>query len=511
MHFSRLFKSSPHCCASPNGILVATLSSSAVTLRSTVTLETVNVVKLSQDLSGPVSTLAWSPSSSKLLVAAGDQIQVFSAGDSSYHATIRNPAPGSGKPAVIQFGARDTEIFVCSALGLKFVIFDLSTSKTIEVNSPKFHLPSSAGRGVSLRFPTNHLALLTRVSGKDLISIHHPITRQVQRSWYPDTIDAQGLTWTPDGRWLLLWESPAQGHKLLLYTPDGQFFRSVGATSISGGPDADLEPGIKLCRLSPDAASCVIGDCSRAVGVLGTQTWRDGLRLLHPGTIVPTDTLQVWQEKLSNLGGRSTHTFVRATQIVSPPSRLVDGKASAEIKPGCSSAAFDASSTLLVTRLDDSPCTLWIWDVTAGELRAVLIFHSSVNFSWHPCARELLLVTCLDEDSRGLSYVWDPLSNGPTPVSLREHLPDGMIVGKARATWVSKESEFPVLLLSDAQHYVVVSCVEGDQCPTPWREVAQAEHDDFSSIRDMEDDRGMSILSAEDTSALDDTFSFKHI
>jgi hypothetical protein len=79
----------------------------------------------------------------------------------------------------------------------------------------------------------------------------------------------------------------------LLYTPDGELFRSIGASSIVGGQDADLETGIKLCRLSPDASLCAVGDHSRTVGVLNTQTWRDCLKLVHPTTIVPKDTLQV--------------------------------------------------------------------------------------------------------------------------------------------------------------------------------------------------------------------------
>ena len=203
--------------------------------------------------------------------------------------------------------------------------------------------------------------------------------------------------------------------------------------------------------------------------------------------------------------------------MVSPPSRLVDGKPSMENKSGCSSTAFDASSTLLATRLDDSPCTLWIWDVTAGELRAVLIFHSVVSFSWHPSVRELLLVNCQDDGSRGLSFVWDPLSNGPKPLNLKDYLSDGKIVGKPQTSWIYKrETDPPVLLLSDAQHYLLVCSADADQCPTPWREAAGNEwnlgsaREGFSSIRDAGSDRDLSALVADDTSTLDDTFSFKY-
>ncbi|KAH6896963.1 WD40-repeat-containing domain protein [Thelonectria olida] len=512
MHPSCVFKSSLHCSASPNGSFIATLSSSSIVIRSVRSLQTVHSVKLPGDFSGPISTLAWALSSKRLLVANADQIHVFSATDSSFHATIRNPVGGSGKSLLVKFGARDAEILIYAAFGLKLVIFDLSTSKAVEINNPKLYLPASISRGLSFQPHTQHLALLTRASGRDVVSIHHPVTRQIQRSWYPDTADAQGLTWTPDGNWLLLWESPAHGHKLLLYTPDGQFFRSIGAANLAGGDDADLEPGIKLCSLSPDSALCAVGDYSRGVQILNTRTWRTDLSLLHPTTLIPKDTLQVWQEQLgAPVEGHATRTFIRATQMVSPPSRLGDGKS------GCSSFAFDASSTLIATKLDDSPSTLWIWDVSAGELRAVLMFHSTVNFDWHPAIRELLLVTCQDENHRGVSFVWDPLTNGPEPVLLEAHLPDGKLVGKTQSVWINGETESPVLLISDAQRYLMMSCADAaDQCPTPWHEpggndrVLGSAREASSYDQGIEDADDLSALLVDDTSTLDDTFSFKN-
>lgn len=262
-------------------------------MRLALSLSIAHVVKLPPDLTTPVTTLAWSPSSSRILVASADQIHVSSIVDSSFRATIKNPAVGGGKQTLVQFGAHDDEVFACAAFGLKFSIFDLSTSKAIEIGNPKFYLPSSAPRGFSVRPQTSHLAILTRTNGRDAISIHHPKSRQVLRSWYPETVDAHGLKWTPDGQWLLLWDAPAHGHNLLLYTPDGQPFRSMGASSITGGEDADLGTGIKNCSLSPDASLCAMGDGSRTVGALSTQTWRGGLKLVHPTTVVPKDTLQV--------------------------------------------------------------------------------------------------------------------------------------------------------------------------------------------------------------------------
>ncbi|KAF9773922.1 hypothetical protein IL306_008178 [Fusarium sp. DS 682] len=480
-------------------------------VRLALTLSIAHVVKLPSDLTTPVTTLAWAPSSSRILVANAEQIHVSSIVDSSFRATIKNPAVGGGKQTLVQFGARDDEVFACAAFGLKFSIFDLSTSKAAEIGNPKFYLPSSAPRGFSTRPQTSHLAILTRTSGRDAISIHHPKTRQVLRSWYPETVDAHGLTWTPDGQWLLLWEAPAHGHKILLYTPDGQLFRPIGASSIVGHEDADLEMGIKICSISPDTSLCAIGDGSRTVGVLSTQTWRGGLKLVHPTTVVPKDTLQVWQEQQNDLSYEGTsYTFLRANQMVAPPNRLIEGKLPNEVRVGCSSLAFDASSTLLVTRLDDAPTTLWIWDVTADELRAVLMFYSAVDFQWHPTARELLLVTCQDEKYRGVSFVWDPLSEGPKPISLGAHLPNGKIVGRTRTTWINSEPEFPVLLISDGQNGVLMSCSDEAQCPTPWREGAIGDRT-LGSVQDLGDTVDFSALMPDDTSTLDDTFSYKHV
>ncbi|KAH6963789.1 hypothetical protein DER45DRAFT_122854 [Fusarium avenaceum] len=510
MRTSRVFKASPYCVASPDGKFIATLSSQSITVRLTLSLSIAHVVKLPTDLTTPVSTLTWAPSSSRILAASADQIHVFSVVDSSFRATIRNPAPGGGKQSLVRFGAHDDEVFACAGLGLKFSIFDLSTSKAIEINNPKFYLPVSAQRGYSVRPRTSHLAILTRTGGRDLVSIHHPKTRQVLRSWYPETVDVHGLAWTPDGQWLLLWEAPAHGHKLLLYAPDGQPFRSIGASSIVSGQDADLETGIKSCGLSPDASFCAIGDGSKTVVVLNTQIWRDGLKLVHPATVVPKDTLQVWQEQLNDSSdGGTSYTFLRANQMVSPPSRLVDGKPPTDVKTGCSSLAFDASSALLVTRLDDAPTTLWIWDVTAAELRAVLMFHSAVDFQWHSTTRELLLITCQDDKYRSVSFVWDPLSEGPKPISLEAQLPNSKIVGKTRAAWINGEPEFPVLLLSDAQNGVLVTYADSAQCPTPWREGAVGDRT-LGSIHDIGDTIDVSALMPDDTSTLDDTFSFKH-
>lgn len=224
---------------------------------------------------------------------------------------------------------------------------------------------------------------------------------------------------------------------------------------------------------------------------------------------------QVWQEQLQG----TRPTFVRAQQTVSPPAPAAEGRLPKDATSGCSAAQFDASSNLLATRLDESPTTLWIWDLGAAELRAVLIFHSTVDFQWHPSIQELLLITCPDEIRRSSAFVWDPLSDGPAFVAFEEQLPEQRLASKERVLWVNSSSETPTLLLSDNRHYCLLSLVGEGQAP-PWQD--DAEHsvnvtsgDDSlsrtglmrthnarqsSNTHDSKDD---------DTSLIDDTFSFK--
>lgn len=226
-------------------------------------------------------------------MASTEHIHVFSATGTPFEAAIRTPVVGSGKLSAVRFGATDNDILVFSSMGLKLILFDLSTSTAMELANPKFYLTTSANRTFSIRPQTNHLALLTRVNGKDIISLHEPRNGQVQKSWNADSVDAQALLWTPDGNWLVLWDAPAQGHRILLYTADGQHFRTLNALEITRNEDTELAAGIRLCQTSPNSKWLAVGDYSRNVTLLNTSLWRPTMTLKHPSAINPRDTLQV--------------------------------------------------------------------------------------------------------------------------------------------------------------------------------------------------------------------------
>lgn len=468
MRFSKSVKSSLHSLPSPDGNHIATLFSTVVNVRAVRNLEVVNILSLPQDFAGPVLGFQWSPTSRLLLIANSTEIKVLSALDNSFSATVRNPVAPGTKPAYVGFGASDAEICLVASFGLKFVVYDLASFKAVEIANPKFG-PSAAARCFSFRPRTHHLALLTRTAGKDHISLHAFPTRELQRSWAPDTIDAQGLLWSPDGRWLIVWESAAHGHKLLFYTSDGHIFRTwLGpANPAPENRDYALGAGIRTVQFSADARHLAIGDFSRSLYLFNMTSVTETMRVQHPSSLVPSDTLQIWQEQVGvSQTGPSIHTFLRTTQTISPSTRSLDGSDQAS---GCVSILFDPSSVLVATRLDDSPGTVWIWDIQAAELRAVLLFHGSIGgLSWHPTTRETLLVRCEGDQYNGVVFVWDPLSEGPRSVDFSQHLPI-KVTGKSRALWLGRDtSSSPSLFLSDAQNYVLASLIELDQGSPPW-------------------------------------------
>lgn len=172
---------------------------------------------------------------------------------------------------------------------------------------------------------------------------------------------------------------------------------------------------------------------------------------------------------------------------------------------GCALLSFDPSSALLATRLDETPSTVWIWDTTAAELRAVLLFHGSVvRTVWHPVIRETLLITCDGDAYNQLVFVWDPLSEGPKCVDFTGSLPSGPV----QPAWLNIPSlETGALLACNNEAYMFASLAMDDDetAAVPWA----AEDKNSSQPHGHESPSSAADAYDEEASELDDTFCFK--
>jgi hypothetical protein len=461
---------------SPDGAYVATILPSKLSLRQTRSLEISRVVSLPPELSSSIAWFLWSSSLNRLLLASADTISVYSSTDPQFSANITNPTSGTTKVSFVTFGATDDEICVFSEFGLKLSIIDLKTSRSVDINGPKFYNPGSASKGISYRPLTRNLALLTRSGGKDVISIHARDTLEVVRSWAADTVDAQGLDWSPDGRWIVVWESAAQGHRALVYTADGHLFKSWNGPTPVSDEEADiaLGAGIKLYDWARTGTNVAVGDYSKRVSVLAAPAFTETVSLLHTTAIKPSETLQIWKEQVAaSQNGGFDREFVQATQTICPPTSGSSPTNSAEAKTGTNILSFDHSGTLLVTRTENMPTTLWIWDIVTRTLRAVMVFHAPIaKASWHPTMDELLMVRCEGEESRGLVQLWEPSWTGPRIIDFASQIPGGKAIGKTVARWLNVESSKPAIFFSDSQDCILALVVDGSDTEgdVPWQD-----------------------------------------
>ncbi|EKD20302.1 WD40 domain-containing protein [Drepanopeziza brunnea f. sp. 'multigermtubi' MB_m1] len=495
MRFSRSFKSSTQSLPSPDGAYIATILPSKLSIRCTRSLDITRVVSLPAELAASVSWFLWSASSARILLASPDNIRVYSSLDSQFSATLTNPTSGTTKATHVAFGADDNEICVFSDFGIKLLIFNLVTSKSVEINSPKFYNPGSAPKGMSYRPGTGNLALLTRCGGKDVISIHSRGALDVTRSWWPETVDAQGIQWSADGRWLVVWESASQGHRLLVYTADGHLFKAWNGPMPMSEEDVDLTlgAGIKLFHWGCNGQHMAVGDYTDRVTILSAPSFSESMIITHTADVKPTGSLQIWQEKITPSPNGFSREFVAATQTVCPPTSASSPPNSIEAKTGTNLLSLDHSGTLLATRTENMPTTIWIWDIGSRILRAVMILHVPIaKASWHPSIPEVLMIRCEGDEARGLVHVWEPSWTQPRIIDFALHIPGGKLIGKTICRWLNTGGASAAMLFSDSQDFILACLPDSDDEEPPWEAGSRG-----NSVCDQQGESPLLLVPAE--------------
>lgn len=362
-----------------------------------------------------------------------------------------------------------------------------------------------------------------------MISLHSNETYKVFRSWNPDTIDAQALTWSPDGKWLAVIESAAQGHRILFYTADGHLFKAwTGPRPASDEKDIDCGAGVKTVEWSVDGRQLAVGDYSQRVTLLSTANFSEAMRLDHSTTIKP-EGVHIWQEQLKATPSGLSRSYHLQTQVTCPPTSA-SSTSSPEAKSGIVSLAIDASGTLVASRCENLPTTVFIWDSSSKILKAVLIQHSPIaKVTWHPTINEVLVIRCEGDESKGAAYVWEPSWEEPKIVNFGTQLPEGKIMGKAVIRWLrTPDSGFPALLFSDTHDCILASISEAGATDVdlPWKDAEEKAVDIYGqleesplvlvpaekgkvTVRQIMDNEPTITTFGEAPDDMDDTFHFK--
>lgn len=255
-------------------------------------LKIINEVPLQSE---HVTWFVWSPTSNRILIGSNEVLYIYSAkkGPRDFSVIIKNVAGSFSRASLVSFGANDSEVLILHDFGLKLSIFNLITSQWVDIVSPKLYSPRSTSRGFSYRPSTANLTLLSRNSSRDIVSIHSRDTLDVIRSWRLDTIDAQGMSWSPDGKWLFIYESATLGYKIVVYTADGQLYQTwQGPTTTSEVDDFSmigLGLGIKFILCSPDSTCLAVSDYSAIVMVIQILSFSQIMSLEHSIIVKPNE------------------------------------------------------------------------------------------------------------------------------------------------------------------------------------------------------------------------------
>lgn len=435
------------------------LHPSELVLRAADSLEIERSVPLTETFSKSIQFIVWSPSSDKILLASLLQVKVYSISNAKYSATISNPTAETAKVTLITFGATDDEVLVFADFGLKVSVFKLATSTAIDLSAPKLFSAASASRGFAYRPQSNHFTLLSRHASKDLISIHERGTYQVIRSWQPETVDAQSLSWSPDGKWLAVVESAAHGHKIIFHTADGDAFKVWRGQSCGAEMDFELGAGVRHIEWNSTGTLIAVADQSSKLTLLSVPQFASNLTLSHLTTIKPSGDLVVWQEQIvpsQSAGDALERSYAKMTQISAPPTSEANSSTAPAV--GVHSTSFDTSGTFIATRVENMPTAVFIWDIRETVLKTVLIQHAPVTqMSWHPQMDGLLMIRCDGEANKGLVHVWSSKVQAPYIIDFAAQLPEGKLLGKVVARWLSRRATPPRVLFSDSQDFLIAT------------------------------------------------------
>ncbi|KAF2843548.1 WD40 repeat-like protein [Patellaria atrata CBS 101060] len=445
LEVSQMYKCSQLSILSPDNAHIASIINNRLQIRETSSLEITRSIPIPGESFSKVSLIRWSAcprtggESRRILLSNEDNARIYDLRDERWSATINNGSGGMGKIANVEFGRNENEALVFSDFGAKVVVWSLISGRSVEIRDPKFST-KGFGYGVSGVF-----ALLSRPAAQDILTLHAPDTYFVLRTVTLPTVDVQGLSWSPDGRWLAVWDASSSGYRVMIYTADGHLYRTY-----CGEQDGEIQgPGVKNIKWSPRGDYLAVGSYDRKLTLLSTRTFSPNVFLDHAPTIhLPTG--EVWQETVST---SSPRRLTMAPQPFTPPIAPTTPSDSS-LKQGVSLISFNSDGTLVATRSDSFPTTVWIWDLTRLTPLTVLVQHSAVRqLLWHPSRSELLLTHCTQDEP--IIYLYDSMKTVPQLLSLASHFTKPGPRQDAR--WLHRSSsQRPGIMFSDTRSYMLV-------------------------------------------------------
>ncbi|KAI8930103.1 Quino protein amine dehydrogenase [Entophlyctis helioformis] len=392
--FTDVFKLSNSLCRfSPDGDHLAIVLEHRLFVRSTETLQLVALFKCIDN----IQDFGWSADGQYLFCASFRlaTIQVFSLSDESWTAQIDEGIAGC---VAVRWTPDGRHLMSFSDFQLRITIWSLCTKDATYIQYPKF-----SDRGFGFRNDGKYFALAERTDAKDFVSIYECEDWTLLKRWPVATKDLDGIAWSPDGRFIAVWE-PCLEYNVFIYHPDGRLVHNYSAY--------DMGLGIKTVRWSPSGQFLAVGSYDQKCRLLNYYTWKPLIELTHP-TNLPFRDITVYKEV--NISDERDVAAWTATSIVrpkllykaiQPPVTIPQVRADPEKanpRMGVGVAEFSCTGRYLATRNDNMPTCLWIWDVSSLHQKALIMQQTPIRqVRWNPRQPDRLAFCC----GTGFIYFW---------------------------------------------------------------------------------------------------------
>ncbi|KAI8801005.1 WD40-repeat-containing domain protein [Cladochytrium replicatum] len=403
MDFTDLFKQSLGLAKfSPNGCYLAVAVQYRLVIRDVQSLQIVHLFTFSDT----IGEIAWADDSDLILCASYTLgiVQVWSLQKPEWNCKIEEGAMG----LLSVFWAPDARHVLCfSDFQLRITVWSLLSGEGTYMLHPK-----SADKGCSFRKDGRYCAIAERKDCKDKIALIDCEDWSLIRKFAVETSDLEDISWSPDGQYIAAWDGPLNS-KVLFYHPDGRLAGSFSST--------EYALGVKTALWSPSGQFLAVGGYDQKARLLNQCTFQPLIEFTHPALLKRSE-ITFFREVDMHDPKQNTAAMNPAWQLVALPRYRYELAGApvtvpsirpdvekANPKLGVGICEFNCTGELLVTRNDNMPNCLWIWDIS--QIRQVAYMQQLTPIkmvAWNPIEPSILAFTC----GGPCIYVWGGDSYG---------------------------------------------------------------------------------------------------
>eukprot|EP00941_MAST-03F_sp_MAST-3F-sp1_P005425 g5425.t1 len=454
--YSSMFKQSlGQCEFSPDGSMLAMAQMHRCVIRDPTSLEIIALFTCADT----ITQIEWSSDSKLMLckVSKRQLVQLFNVEDPEWQCRITEGVAGLN---YARWAPDGRHVLTMSSFNLHLTVWSLGSDDAVYIKHPK-----SLKKAVSFSPGGEYMAVATRRECKDFVEIYitseYNTTLNSSRQFASanasnsgeawslvnkfsvPTHDLSQLSWSPDGRHLLVVDSPLQ-YLVLVYTPDGTLHREYKAY--------ENALGVKSAAWAPSGKFLALGSFDEHMRMLNHLNWRAFGEYAHIPRLhdpagmrkstrpVEGSAVIVYREEAvkemteialsknddgykTTKGSRNSNgnlnesphleivhskTRYRPDSSVTPLRTVralpgkVPTKGSAKSlnqlangpRMGVGMLEWSSCGRFVATRNDNMPNAVWIWDMARLRLASVLEHQISVRgFAWNPTRPQLAICT----------------------------------------------------------------------------------------------------------------------